>query len=81
MTKKTLTAMVMLGRIPTLEKLPAGDFPYREGRDYLLPLRTPLAGPKEYDYSEVTVCIDKVVSSELSKEDLSAYSTERRFTR
>ena len=74
-----LQQMVMVGRIPGLEKLPRRKFFWTEVRDYLLPLRIPLDGPREYDYSEVTTAIEKLVSGDLTKEDLPSYSAERRL--
>jgi hypothetical protein len=51
---------------------------------FLLPLRIETSrnpdngNERVYDYSEVTACIDKLVSGELSKEDLPTHSAERR---
>ncbi len=72
-TEITINNMVLVVRIPGLEKLPNGSFFWTEIRDYLLPLRITLEGPREYDYSEVTTAINKLVSGELSKEDLPSY--------
>jgi hypothetical protein len=57
-----------------------------DARQFLLPLRAwPVDVPKNdknldyslYDYTEVTACIDKLVSGALLPADLSAYSAER----
>ncbi len=77
--KGSLKNMVGVGRIPGLERVPVGTFSYKDIRDYLLSLRIPLSGHREYDYSEVTEAIEKLTSGELSKEDLPSYSAERRL--
>lgn len=75
-----------LGSIPGLQNIdPRVNLSMREARDYLLPLRVETGrnpddgNQRVYDYSEVTACIDKLVSGELSKEDLPTYSADRRL--
>jgi hypothetical protein len=83
-----------VGFIPGLSKLSGGNGYHQEGMislkeaiNYLLPMCAwPVDIPKNdkaldyslYDYTEVTACIDKLVSGKLKPEDLPTYAAERR---
>jgi hypothetical protein len=73
---------VAIGNILNIDR--AVNVSFEDARDYLLPLRiekgrNPDNGNERvYDYREVSACIDKLVSGELSKEDLPAHSADRR---
>jgi hypothetical protein len=80
---------VSLGRIPTIMKLggqSVAHLSFKEAIDYLLPLRIEKSreesGAPIWDYSEVTACIGKLVSTapktRLTKDDLPTYSADRR---
>lgn len=85
---KTLTA---IGNIPGLKSLaPAGakdsgaEFTVRLVRDFILPLRIK-SGQEQaqgnvpiWDYSEVSLCIDRLVSGEVTPSDLPSYSADVR---
>jgi len=80
---------IAIGNIPGIEKLQnvvtGHDVSVKEAAHYILPLRietgrNPDNGNERlYDYSEVTTAIEKLVSGELTKEGLPAYSMERRL--
>lgn len=83
-SEEDVTRRVALGNIPGLEKLDLQiNVSLLEAKDYLLPLRIEVSrnpdngNERVYDYSEVTICIDKLVKGELAKEDLPTYSAER----
>ena len=56
------------------------DIPLRDAIRYLIPLRIEsLDGERNsYDYTEVHLCIDKLISGEIDREKLPTYSAERR---
>jgi len=72
---------VAVGKIPDLGN---GDLQvivsFLAVRDYILPLRIEIGRNPEdgnerlYDYSEVSRCIELLISGELSREDLPSYS-------
>jgi len=82
--EKDVLNRIALGSVPQIS-MTRHTVSLREAIHYLLPLRietgrSPDDGNQRvYDYSEVTTCIDKLVSGELTKEDLPTYSTERRL--
>jgi hypothetical protein len=83
--EREIKRYIALGNIPTLMKLEGvtrDTLSLRDAIHYLLPLRIETgreeSGAPIWDYSEVTACIDKVVSGELTKDDLPTYSADRR---
>lgn len=84
--ERDVPARTALGNVPNLERLhPRVNVSFREARDYILPLRVETGrnpddgNQRVYDYTEVTACIDRLVSGELTKEDLPIYSADRRL--
>lgn len=77
--------MTSIGQLPDIEKVaPAAGatlVTLRDVEKYVLPLRVQSSRQgniPQWDYTEVSACIEKLSTGDLSREDLPAYSAERR---